>query len=221
MQQLRFFLYRYGVIAQLILIQGGIYLIFNLLILIQPAWFNYITPTTFPWYTPWTILFAPFTILITPMAFYFGTLLYAVFELLWLYWIGILLRDFRSDRLIWHLYLGAVACVYGILLLLAFFFPSFRAPFWGAQYGNFAILAGVAYLIPHFKIPLFLIGFVPLRWIAIGWGVLSILMAPSWITIIGYGMSALSAMAILYLQSHPWQQLWFEIRYFLTRYKRR
>lgn len=112
---------------------------------------------------PWT--------LITYMFLHFE-FLHILFNLLWLYWMGIILRDFLGSKKVFSTYIIGGLC--GAVLYITVFNIS---PFFsnalnssyalGASAGVLAITAAAATLVPNYSVRLILIGAVPLKYIAI------------------------------------------------------
>ncbi len=115
------------------------------------------TLLTRPW-TPLTYMFAQYD------------LLHILFNMLWLYWFGTLFRMRCTSRQMLTLYIcGGLG---GALLFFAAYnlLPVFAgATGWliGSSASVMAIVTATAMLIPDFRMNLFLIGSVKLKWIAI------------------------------------------------------
>lgn len=115
------------------------------------------------------ILFKPWT-LITYM-FVHVDIFHIFWNMITMYWFGSILLDYTSSKKIIPVYLmggvaGALFATVFILLL-----PSFRmytgAPMIGASAGVTAIIAAAAFLVPHVKLNLMLIGPVKLIYVAL------------------------------------------------------
>lgn len=122
-------------------------------------------------YTPWTIITS---------GFLHADFWHILFNMLWLYWIGQTLEEYIGARKILPIY------IYGVLLGSLFYilaynvFPLFsnvkEASYAvGASAGVMAIIWATVTLLPHLKIRLFLIGSVPLLYVAIVMSVLDLL----------------------------------------------
>jgi len=120
---------------------------------------------------PWT--------LVTHMFAHAG-LFHILFNMLWLYWMGRILREYLGNRKIVPIYvLGALAGAF--LYILAYnTLPAFRQalPFseaLGASAGVMAVVVATATLLPDYRIHLILIGPVKLKWLALAAVVLDVL----------------------------------------------
>lgn len=106
---------------------------------------------------PWTLL--------TYMAVQYD-FLHLLFNVLWLYWFGIIIVNAASDRILLRLYIGG-----GLTGGLAFLAAS--ALGWGGGWlcgssaSVLAIMAAAAIRLPNHRLNLFLIGPVALKWVAI------------------------------------------------------
>lgn len=121
---------------------------------------------------PWTL----FTFAFLPNSHLIGFL----FDILWVFYFGFILRDFRKDWFIWLSYLFAIFFYTLFAIGMTFIFP--HEPLWdhpihGAVIGNFTILCLVAVCTPNFRIPLFLLGSVPVKWIVFIYGILAIVLS--------------------------------------------
>lgn len=121
--------------------------------------------------TPWTFITS---------GFIHSGFLHILFNMLWLYWIGRILEEYIGSRKVLPIY------IYGVLLGGLFYvisfnvFPLFET--WkqnsfaiGASAGVMAIIWATVALLPDYKIRLFLIGTVPLIYIALLMSVLDLL----------------------------------------------
>ena len=112
---------------------------------------------------PWTI--------ITHMFAHAG-IFHILFNMLWLFWMGKILREYIGDRKILPIYIyGALT---GALFYILFYnlLPGFRnevggAEALGASAAVMAIIVATATLLPDYTIFLFIIGPVKLKWIAV------------------------------------------------------
>ena len=117
--------------------------------------------------TPAMLLTRPWTVL--TYAFVHEGFLHIIFNLLNLYWFGILIREYLGDRKLVSLYvLGALGGA--LVYLLAFnLLPVFRghdAILYGASASVMAVVIGAATLLPDFTFSLILIGPVKIKYIA-------------------------------------------------------
>jgi membrane associated rhomboid family serine protease len=131
-----------------------------------------LTPAPSAFFRPWQVL--TYSVLHLQVGFW-GLIAFG-FNMLWLYWMG---RDYEetygSHRLFGLYVLSAVGG--GLLaILLGSVLPEGRLfPIEGAMAAVFGVLFCVATLNPNRGIGLFLLGVVPLKWLAGGFLVLSIL----------------------------------------------
>ncbi len=107
-----------------------------------------------------------------------------LFNLLWLYWMGILFIEYLSSRrLIWVYLLGGVSGY--LIYLLAFnLLPSFsplveNSYLIGASASVMAVVSTIAFYLPNYKIHLLFFGRIKLIWLAIGLFVIDFLMISS------------------------------------------
>lgn len=113
-------------------------------------------------FKPWTIFSYMFTHI---------DLFHILFNMLWLYWIGSILKDMVGPKKIVPIYLfGGLAGV-GIYLLAYNIFPAFQnhlpyAQVIGASAGVYAVVFAAATIVPNYPIRLFLLGTIPLKYIA-------------------------------------------------------
>lgn len=102
-----------------------------------------------------------------------------LFNMLWLYWIGQIFEEYLGQKRTLGLYLmGGLA---GALFFVAAYnlIPAFKSelglPIVGASAGVMAIIVATATLLPDYSIPLFLIGPVKLKWLALFFVILDFL----------------------------------------------
>ena len=105
--------------------------------------------------------------------FLHANLMHILFNMLWLYWIGKILLEYLGPRRFAAIYfLGGIAG--GLLYSLSFNLLAISGSFpmggllLGASAGVMAIVAASGTLLPDYRISLFLIGPVPLKYLAIG-----------------------------------------------------
>jgi membrane associated rhomboid family serine protease len=173
------FIPRYGAVARIIVATVGVYLLLGvvgvgLYLAGQEGYFA----TTLEWLTfstqplefltkPWTLLTYGFIHAYPIYPHGIGALFHLVFNMLWLYWIGRIYREYIGDRAVWGTYLlGIVA---GALLSLAVYNLSPRlghAHILGGSAGVMAIVVATATLLPTYRIGLLLIGPIQLKWLA-------------------------------------------------------
>jgi membrane associated rhomboid family serine protease len=168
------FISRHGAAAKLVVINVGLYLAFGLISVTlflsgkKAAFDSIITYFTLPsdihslLYRPWTMF--------TYMFVHHPTAVFHIlFNMLWLYWMGRILREFAGDNVTWAAYLyGGLAG--GIFYVAAFnVFPGlsgFNGRLLGASAGVNGVLMAAAALVPNYPIHLFLFGAVRLKWLA-------------------------------------------------------
>lgn len=117
---------------------------------------------------PAAILARPWTVL-TYMFCHYGVL-HILFNMLWLYWLGRIFLDAFSPRQLVALYvLGGLGGALCFALGYAFlpYFAGQQAMLIGASASIMAIVVGVSVVKPDYRINLFLIGSVSLKWMAI------------------------------------------------------
>lgn len=124
---------------------------------------------------PWTL----FTFM-----FMHAGILHILFNMLWLYWMGKMLYEYQGEKKVWYTYVfGSIFG--GLCFMIAFnVFPALvesknHAAAVGASAGVMAILMSVATLLPNYRIFLFLIGEVKLKWFALVIFIIDILMLNS------------------------------------------
>ena len=111
---------------------------------------------------PWTVITYMFTQ---------WDLTHVVFNMLWLYWFGTIFLTISSPARLLLLYLGGGLCgalfyVAGYSLLPAGIFAT-GSSLIGSSASVLAIVTAVAILMPRFRMMLFLLGSVEIRWIAL------------------------------------------------------
>lgn len=119
---------------------------------------------------PGVLLMRPWTLL-SHMFFHSG-IWHILGNMLWLYFIGIILNDFLPDRRIYYVFLGG-GLFGGLLYLLSFnIFPVFSAQLavsrlLGASGGVLAIVTATATLLPHYTLRPFNLFNIQMRWVAL------------------------------------------------------
>jgi membrane associated rhomboid family serine protease len=124
---------------------------------------------------PWTVF--------TYMFLHYD-LWHILFNMLWLYWFGRIFLQYLSDKqLLWTYILGGLA---GALVYILSFniFPKFQDVYissmaLGASASVMAIVVGISFYVPNFKINLIFIGPVKIVWVAVFSIVLDIFMVKS------------------------------------------
>lgn len=109
---------------------------------------------------PWTLLSHMFAHI---------DLWHIIINMLWLWWMGNLFMEFFSGRQLVALYLlgGVAGAAAAILFFLAFRHLSGPALLIGASGAVTAIMLGITAYRPTYRVNLFLIGTVQLKWVAI------------------------------------------------------
>ncbi len=110
--------------------------------------------------------------------------IHLLFNLLWLYWMGLLFTEYLSGRrLVWVYLLGGVS---GYLVYLVAFniFPGLspmanEARLIGASASVMAVVSAIAFYLPNYTLHLLFFGRIKLIWLAIGLFVLDFLMISS------------------------------------------
>lgn len=109
-------------------------------------------------YKPWTIA----TYMLTQTSF-----LHLLFNMLWLYWFGQYLLFARGDRQLLSLYIGGgLAGALAFLITNAISGSAQGSYLVGASASVLAIMCADMIFMPDFRCRLFLIGEVPLKWLA-------------------------------------------------------
>jgi len=124
-------------------------------------------------------VFRPWTLITYGFSHSLGDIFHILFNMLILYWFGqIVVSEIGSNRLlglyIWGIVAGAVAFL--MLYNLVPFFIQLRGStlgLIGASAGVYAVVVAAGTLLPNMKMNLFLIGEVSLKWIALGYVILS------------------------------------------------
>ncbi len=116
-----------------------------------------------------SLAFKPWTVM-TYMFLHQG-FLHILFNMLWLYWFGRILREYLGDRKILPLYFYGGLAGAAAYILFYNIFPAFassvqHSTMLGASAGVMAVVVGTATLLPNNIIRLVFIGDVQLKWIA-------------------------------------------------------
>ncbi|MBX3102528.1 MAG: rhomboid family intramembrane serine protease [Bacteroidetes bacterium] len=99
-----------------------------------------------------------------------GSIFHLLFNMLWLFWIGRILKDHQPGHRIWFIYIvGALAgaACYILAFNLSPALSDQRVHLVGASAGVTAIVIATATLLPNFGIPMFLFGMIRLKWLAL------------------------------------------------------
>jgi membrane associated rhomboid family serine protease len=139
--------------------------------------FKFMLPTSaMVWlYQPWSILSSMFLELK-------GDFVGFLFRMLILYQLGGLLQSYRGKETIWHLFIAG-GLFGGLLHLFAYTFINYYTAQNGFIHGTsasvLAVVAGLGTFLPEYRVRLFLFGEVAMKWIAIVWVGLDLLMLPA------------------------------------------
>lgn len=120
-------------------------------------------------YRPWTIL----TYMFTQQDFF-----HFLFNMLWLYWIGMIFLDFLNNRQLTFIYLAGGLTGGVIFLVLYQFIPAFQAQqamLIGSSGSVYAVVIATATLVPDYTIRMLFFGNVRLKYLAAAFIVLNIL----------------------------------------------
>lgn len=120
-------------------------------------------------YRPWTIL----TYMFTQQDFF-----HFLFNMLWLYWIGMIFLDFLNNRQLTFVYLAGGLTGGIIFLVLYQFIPAFQvqqAILIGSSGSVYAVVIATATLVPDYTIRMLFFGNVRLKYLAAAFIVLNIL----------------------------------------------
>jgi len=177
------FIQRHGAIGQIIVINVALFLVMALI---------YVTAFLFKQSNTVEAVFAylylPYDLSVlmwrpwTPITYMFvhdmGQVFHILFNMLWLYWIGIIYRQFVGDRVVWATFVMG-ALVGGLVFVTAYnVFPVFEGLFGpnvpthlvglkGASAGVTAVVVATATLVPNYSIFLMFLGPVKLKWVAL------------------------------------------------------
>lgn len=188
-QQFKAFLRRRETLPRLILINAGIWIIISFLRVV-----GMLSGKAMP---DWTVFFldwlgAPANPMLIPSRFWtlitynfvHFDFIHLLFNLLWLYWMGLLFTEYLSGRrLLWVYLLGGISGY--LVYLLAFnIFPGLvpmagSARLIGASASVMAVVSAIAFYLPNYTIYLLFLGRIRLIWLAIGLFVLDFLMISS------------------------------------------
>ncbi|MGD1889108.1 MAG: rhomboid family intramembrane serine protease [Cyclobacteriaceae bacterium] len=120
-------------------------------------------------YRPWTLV----TYFFTHEGFF-----HVLFNLLFLYWFGKIIREFLGDEKVVNLYIlgGLVGGIFYILMynLIPYYQDSVAtSQMVGASAGVYAVVVGAATFMPNYSIPLILLGPVRIKYIALFFVIMS------------------------------------------------
>jgi len=120
---------------------------------------------------PWTI----FTYMFVHIEF-----MHILFNMLWLFWIGKIFEEYLGYRKFTFVYIAGGLAGGAFFIAFSNLVPAFHtiSPTIGASASVMAIIAATATLLPDYGIGLLFLGTVKLRWLAIGYVVLDIIVLP-------------------------------------------
>ncbi|MBU6205236.1 MAG: rhomboid family intramembrane serine protease [Bacteroidetes bacterium] len=116
-------------------------------------------------------------------AFVHFSFFHLLFNMLMLYWMGIIFTEFLGEKKIWPVYLMSAASggitYIALYNLIPVFSASSQSPTMiGASAGVFGVMLAAATLLPDYQLSLLLIGPVRLKWIALALIILDIISIP-------------------------------------------
>lgn len=110
---------------------------------------------------PWTLL----TYMVTQFDF-----LHLLFNMLWLFWFGIMLHPHAGKNTLLHLYCGGGLAGAILYVIVSLIWPGLATPgayLCGSSASVLGVMTAVAVLSPNREITLFLFGNVKLKWVTI------------------------------------------------------
>lgn len=184
------FLPRYGALAEIIILNVGLYVVIGLAGLffyLAESYHTFIGFVSNYLSLPSNLgllLYRPWTVITYGFLHYPEAVFHIAFNMLWMFWIGRILAEYISQRNkhIWSLYILGVLGGAVFYVLTTNLFSVFRgANFFlnGASAGVTAIIVGTATLVPNASIFLLFFGAVRLKWLALVFVLLDILMLPT------------------------------------------
>lgn len=108
---------------------------------------------------PWTF--------ITYMCLHYS-LLHLIFNLLWLFWFGTMLMEYRSGKMLLYIFAGGGLAGGLAYIIAALAGATSGAYLTGDSAGVLSVMAACGVLMPDRKIRLFILGDVKLKWLALG-----------------------------------------------------
>lgn len=113
---------------------------------------------------PWTIITYMFT---------HKDILHILFNMLWLYWFGLIFMEYLGPRKLVSVYLLGGLSGAAVYILSFNVFPVFREVLdisvaIGASASVMAIVIAIATYVPDYTVPLLLLGRIKIKWIALG-----------------------------------------------------
>jgi len=170
------FIARYGAVARLIVLCGGIYLAMALaailgLIFVRGGGAAVMSAYQYLYLPSDLSLLAqrPWTFLTWMFVHDLKGIFHILFNMLWLFWLGRILRDFAGDRTVYAAFfygsLGG-SIFYLVVYNLSPYFQEHPGLLMGASAGVNGIVLAAATLVPDFTLYLLLFGAVRLKWVA-------------------------------------------------------
>ncbi len=169
------FIARYGAAAKIVVVNVGVYLGLGLISVILffagkradfELLFSYFQlPSDLK-----TLAVRPWTLLTYMFVHHPTGVFHILFNMLWLYWMGRILREFAGDRTVWAAYLfGGLAGGAAFLTAINVFpgFSGLRGTLHGASAGVNGVLVAAAVLVPNYPLQLLFFGMVRLKWLAL------------------------------------------------------
>ncbi|EAY29542.1 rhomboid family intramembrane serine protease [Microscilla marina] len=155
-------------LTQIIIINVIGWVAINLIYVISPSFFKTFSKFLFVSGSLTELMFHPWTVL--TYAFSHHDLLHIVFNMLTLYWFGMLVSEYLNSKRLISLYvLGALAGAVSYILIYNFF-PGAKTGMGGTMLGAsgavFAVVVGAATLMPNYSFHLIFIGPVRIKYIA-------------------------------------------------------
>lgn len=171
-------------INKFIALNVAVFLVLNLIKLVE---FIARTPGgMFDGLTDWIAVPAALSVLVTrpwtPFTYMFvhQELFHLFFNMLWLYWIGQIFEEYMGYRKFTFVYIAGGLAGAVFFITLSNLVPAFHtmAPTIGASASVMAIITATATMLPEYTIGMMFIGNIKLRWLAIGYIVLDIILIP-------------------------------------------
>jgi membrane associated rhomboid family serine protease len=151
-------------LTRLIMVNVIVFIIANIFQAIPAtrSWVAYVSlPSSFPLLLrqPWSL----FTYMFVHVSF-----MHILFNMLWLYWMGIIFTDFLGKtRLVYTYILGGLAGGLLYVIVSTIFTPGDFGLLIGASAGIMAVIVATAMLVPDYELMLLFFGRVKLKYLAI------------------------------------------------------
>lgn len=150
-------------LTRLIMVNVIVFVLANILenIPATATWVNYVSlPSSFALLArqPWSL----FTYMFVHVSF-----MHILFNMLWLYWMGIIFTDFLGKtRLVYTYILGGIAGGLLYMIVSTIFEPHSLGLLIGASAGIMAVIVAAAILVPDYELMLLFFGMVKLKYLA-------------------------------------------------------